>query len=205
MTTDTDLIAMAPDLLPCPFCGGSDLRHQKKILGYSEAVWCPCGVDYAGSLDEWNTRALTTPPADEALDANPAFEIWKLANIHDPDAPEFVAALTALRSQNANMRQIERNVQNAREHEHEHQRAEAALSQNAAKDAQIAELSAALLEGRQRQWTQAYRELDQLRADNERLREAGDRVSALPRSTMDCGTQWVRFEEVISAIRGEKQ
>ena len=48
-------------------------------------------------------------------------------------------------------------------------------------------------------------EIAQLRAENARLREAEHRVYALPRSTMDCGTQWVRLEEVISTIRGEKQ
>lgn len=77
------MTADAPELLPCPFCGGDgELITSSPKGGYDRVSCIICGAEYSG-LDEptsiagWNTRAdLATPtPAQaarvllEALDA----------------------------------------------------------------------------------------------------------------------------------------
>lgn len=50
-----------PELLPCPRCRRPDPTHIPAAYGFSEAVCCPCGIDFDGSPEEWNTRAPLSP------------------------------------------------------------------------------------------------------------------------------------------------
>jgi hypothetical protein len=53
------------DLLPCPRCQRPNpIHHGVEAYGFSESVSCPCGIDFDGSAEEWNTRATLSPAAD---------------------------------------------------------------------------------------------------------------------------------------------
>ena len=60
MTPTPDEVAA---LLPCPFCGGSNI-HYRKYIAYeqSEAIWCEtCEAEVTPEM--WNRRASLSPPA----------------------------------------------------------------------------------------------------------------------------------------------
>lgn len=60
--TKTSSVAEAPALLPCPFCGGANVKFD------AEWVICfDCGAEGGRGVDAWNRRAaLAQPPATEA-------------------------------------------------------------------------------------------------------------------------------------------
>lgn len=65
------------ELLPCPFCGGTDLRQYafKAALDVHYAVQCYCGARSEGQIDReavelWNTRAGYTAIDAASADAD---------------------------------------------------------------------------------------------------------------------------------------
>jgi hypothetical protein len=60
----------APELLPCPFCGGSILRKTWRVLEWFPPLTCvKCGAT-AKTFAAWNTRA-DLPATDAQAMANP--------------------------------------------------------------------------------------------------------------------------------------
>lgn len=62
----TDQITVAAKLLPCPFCGSSQIKlyHNGKWAGCTQ---CGAGV----SSNTWNTRPRPAPQADEPDSVKP--------------------------------------------------------------------------------------------------------------------------------------
>ena len=149
--TDTDLIAEAITAHYGPRCGTKDTDDFPELLGGKRGR-CRCCLAW----DQYD--ALTTPPADEALDGiTTALRSGQQADmdgcmvkVSRQACEEGADALTALRSQNA------------------------------AKDARIAELGRKFSRARTER-RHAEVERDQLRAENERLRAR----TVLPRLTRE--------------------
>jgi len=54
-------------LLPCPFCGGTEITFMPERGPFAAAVMCPCGCDLTGDSDDdararWNQRATGADP-----------------------------------------------------------------------------------------------------------------------------------------------
>lgn len=77
----------APDLLPCPFCGGTPVTIEDDSYG-SSAVFCQqCDVYFSADKSEggltaalklWNTREQPHPSADADALGEIVFAAWKL-------------------------------------------------------------------------------------------------------------------------------
>lgn len=82
-----------PELLPCPFCGSSDLRYGSITVGHGSSartVQCNgCGVEvseFYDATDAWNRRATVQDVAEvnrlrQALERIARCENWGIRQI----------------------------------------------------------------------------------------------------------------------------
>lgn len=96
----------APELLPCPFCGGDPVvrTHRSTRTGLihqsisCETSGCECAETAAYPIGEaekrWNTRAILSDPRVKALVE--ALETASLMRLNQKDYAAVIAALAAL-------------------------------------------------------------------------------------------------------------
>jgi hypothetical protein len=83
-------------LVPCWRCGTLP-THSPAGYGVSEAVSCPCGIDFDGSPEEWNRRdpaVLADLPEVKALIEAERERCAKVADtLHYPDETKISASI----------------------------------------------------------------------------------------------------------------